>query len=250
MRKKYVLTDEVETNNGRILHRIQAIRDFGNVKKGDLGGFVETEDNLSHDGKCWIYGNSMVFDSAKLYDDATMHGFAAAFNNAHIYNDAIVFYHARVYGNARVSNSAKVFGCATIWGNTHIYGTSEIYGNANIFGYSRVFDHAKVFGCAKVCENADLCSYAVVNNGIIKNAAYITKASDIFVVTPIGSRKDILTFYKTRKGINVTTGCFCDTIEEFEQEVINTHKECNPEIFKIYMMAIDLGKRVLDYEKK
>ena len=47
MEKKYRLTDETINVDGRILHRIEALKDFGNVKKGDKGGFVEKEENLS-----------------------------------------------------------------------------------------------------------------------------------------------------------------------------------------------------------
>lgn len=50
MSKKYCFTGETKQLNGVVLHRIQAVRDFSNVKKGDLGGLIEKEDNLSHDG--------------------------------------------------------------------------------------------------------------------------------------------------------------------------------------------------------
>ena len=66
MEKKYKLTDETININGITLYRIEALKDFSNVKKGDKGGFVESENNLSHDGNCWIY------DDAIVYDDATV----------------------------------------------------------------------------------------------------------------------------------------------------------------------------------
>ena len=40
MEKKYKLTEEFITFNGRKLYRIEAIRDFGLIKKGDKGGFI------------------------------------------------------------------------------------------------------------------------------------------------------------------------------------------------------------------
>ncbi|KEC55959.1 hypothetical protein [Bartonella koehlerae] len=55
---------------GHILQRIQAIRDFTDVKTGDLGGFIEKESNLSHQGNCWVYDNARVFDCARVYDSA------------------------------------------------------------------------------------------------------------------------------------------------------------------------------------
>ena len=52
------------------LFRIRALKDFGDVKAGDLGGFVESEKNLSHVGDCWISDDAKVFDSTRVSDDA------------------------------------------------------------------------------------------------------------------------------------------------------------------------------------
>ncbi len=38
MEKKYKLTNETLEYNGRTLYRIEALRDFSDVKKGDIGG--------------------------------------------------------------------------------------------------------------------------------------------------------------------------------------------------------------------
>ena len=67
--KKYELTEEV---NKQGLHRIRALRDIQRygVKKGDLGGFVEREYNLSQEGDCWIADNATVKDFAGVHDDA------------------------------------------------------------------------------------------------------------------------------------------------------------------------------------
>ena len=53
--KKYELTEEAIVVDGHKLHRIRALKDFADVKAGDLGGYVESEDNLSHEGNCWVY---------------------------------------------------------------------------------------------------------------------------------------------------------------------------------------------------
>ena len=48
--KKFELTAEFVTNVfGKKLFRIKALVAFGDVEKGELGGFIEKEDNLSHD---------------------------------------------------------------------------------------------------------------------------------------------------------------------------------------------------------
>ena len=49
--KKFELTSEFITNIfGTKLFRIKALIEFGNVKAGELGGFVEKEENLNHEG--------------------------------------------------------------------------------------------------------------------------------------------------------------------------------------------------------
>ena len=68
--KKYELTDETITHCGHTLHRIRALRDFGTIKKGDLGGFVESEGNLSHEGDCWVGGDAQVGGNAEVSGNA------------------------------------------------------------------------------------------------------------------------------------------------------------------------------------
>lgn len=58
--KKFILTDETIEMFGVTLHRIKAVRSFGNVKEGDLGGFVEKEENISEYFEAWVYGNAKV----------------------------------------------------------------------------------------------------------------------------------------------------------------------------------------------
>ena len=73
MKKKYILTDEVIDFNGHTLHRIKAVRDFACVKAGDLGGFIESEKNLDHDGGAWVSGDAMVSGDARVFGDAWAH---------------------------------------------------------------------------------------------------------------------------------------------------------------------------------
>lgn len=72
--KKYELTDETIDVSGTTLHRIKALKDFGNVKKGELGGYVESERNLSQEGNCWVCGNAKVCGDAELCGDAKVCG--------------------------------------------------------------------------------------------------------------------------------------------------------------------------------
>lgn len=47
------------------LFRVKALISFGDVKEGELGGYIAKEGNLSHSGNAWVYGNAEV---SKLND--------------------------------------------------------------------------------------------------------------------------------------------------------------------------------------
>lgn len=66
---KYRLTDETIELNGKTFYRIQALKDFSNVKKGSLGGYIESERNLSQEGDCWIYGNAIISGDNEIVGD-------------------------------------------------------------------------------------------------------------------------------------------------------------------------------------
>ena len=72
--KKYELTDDTITVGGRTLHRIKALKGFSNVEEGDLGGYVEKEDNLDHSGEAWVSGNARVYGDAWVSGDARVSG--------------------------------------------------------------------------------------------------------------------------------------------------------------------------------
>ena len=75
--KKFELTAEFVTYVfGRKLFRIKALVAFGNVEEGQLGGFVEKEENLSHDGNAWVSGDACVSGDA---DYAVVTGFGRYF---------------------------------------------------------------------------------------------------------------------------------------------------------------------------
>ena len=104
--KKYELTGETRKVGGHTLHRIRAMRDFGNVLKGDLGGWIESESNLSQDGKCWVSGNAKVYGDAKVSGDARVGGNAEVYDNARVYGNAAVYGDAKVSGDAHIATNA------------------------------------------------------------------------------------------------------------------------------------------------
>ena len=51
---------------GNELCRVIALRDFADVKKGDVGGRIQNEKNLSQDGNARVYGNARVSGNAQV----------------------------------------------------------------------------------------------------------------------------------------------------------------------------------------
>ena len=89
--KKFELTTEFITNFlGTKLFRIKALVEFGKVEKGELGGFVEKEENLDHDGDAWVSGNAWVYGDARVYGNAMVYGDARVYGNARVYGDGVV----------------------------------------------------------------------------------------------------------------------------------------------------------------
>ena len=70
MNKKYELVNQREDG----LWQVRALRDFGFVMAGDLGGWIESEKNLSQDGYCWVYRSAKVYGDAKVYGEAKVYG--------------------------------------------------------------------------------------------------------------------------------------------------------------------------------
>ena len=99
--KKFEFTGETKILfNGTILHRIKALVEIKLgcfiVKAGDLGGWIEKEENLSQDGNAWVGGNAEVYGNARVYGDTE------------VYGDAEVYGNAMVYGNAEVGGDSYV----------------------------------------------------------------------------------------------------------------------------------------------
>ena len=122
--KKYEFTGETKQINTIsrtvTLHRIKASVAFGNIKSGDIGGWIEGEENLSHDGNAWVYGDAWVYGNARVYGDAWVFGDAWVYGNARVYGDAWVSDDAQVYGDAQVSGNAWVSGDAQVSGSKHV----------------------------------------------------------------------------------------------------------------------------------
>lgn len=61
MSNKYeLIPTQLRTLDGKPLFQVRALRSFGGVRAGDLGGYVEGEHNLSHEGEAWVHAPAAV----------------------------------------------------------------------------------------------------------------------------------------------------------------------------------------------
>lgn len=206
MEKKYeILKDTKIKFLGREVYRIRALKDFSDVKKGDIGGYVESEKNLSQEGNCWIYDNAVACDNAVVRDNSIVH------DNVMVKNCAVVRDNTIICGNAEIKNHAVVKNYALVCGN------------------STVSDHATAY------DHAVISSHAKINNH-----AKIKDRNQWFVVENVGSRNDNITFYETDNVIYANVGCFSGTLDEFIKQVRTTHKGNKFE--KEYLKMVELAK--------
>lgn len=146
MEKKYILTDETKEVKGHTLHRIRAIVDFGNICEGELGGFVEYEDTLSHDGDCWIDEDVCVLGDSYICGDIQIYGNVVIVDSCIYGNDD-----SEIYDDVEIFNSSIVAG-GEIHDNCKIYNTAintpvHLSHDANING-SGDYIFVKGFGSA------------------------------------------------------------------------------------------------------
>ena len=162
--KKYKLLDtDTKMFLGRTLFRIQALSSFGNVEEGDLGGYIEREENLAHEGNAWIYDDAYVCGNAYVYDNARV------FGNARVYGDA------QVCDNAHICDNAQIYDAACISGNAYICKNAQIYNDAWVFG------SAWVSGDAWISNDADVLCISGIGSAYPYITVYMTRNRKIFV---------------------------------------------------------------------
>ena len=103
MTKKYeLLVGDCLRAGDRTVYRIRALRDFGDVRRGDLGGYIESEDNLCHKGYAWVYDAAQVYGpDAVVRDNGRVRG--CAWVMGRVEDDAVVDDLAIVAEGATVS---------------------------------------------------------------------------------------------------------------------------------------------------
>lgn len=160
---KFALTEEsITIEDGTTLYRIIALKNFADVHKGDLGGFVESERNLLISGNCWIYNDAIVKGNALVADNAEIRNNAIVEDNAFVCGNAEVVNHSVVCNDSLVSENAVVRGSALVGGYSVVNGCATIMDNAKIVECASVYDQAVIKGNAVVCNKVAVGDRVVV----------------------------------------------------------------------------------------
>ena len=164
--KKYEIT-EITHPKYPWLHRIRARCQVNEqVGPGALGGYVQTEDNLSQDGTCWIYDQAICCEEAVVEDDGRMFDGAVARGSALISGDARMFERAVAEGNSsffsgELKEDARLSGNAVV--NRSDNGLYPLIGRkSNVYG--------------------SVCGWFVVNDNIFEGEHYLNRTEDMFIL--------------------------------------------------------------------
>ena len=190
--KKYEFTGETKKVGDITVRRIRLLVDIEyeemsnrpKIKAGTVGGWIEREGNLSHEGRCFVaddacvYGHAFVKDDALVAGDAQVYGFASVTLQAFVHDHAtvcgfgVVTDHAGVCGHAivneyaTVKDSASIIdhatagGACTVRNNASMGGHSKASGQAIIGGFARITDIANVTGRANICGQVSMSGHA------------------------------------------------------------------------------------------
>ncbi|WP_334324376.1 hypothetical protein [Gilliamella apicola] len=224
--KKYELTDESIEWSGVTLRRIRALRDFGNVEQGELGGFVQSEANLSHYGESWVYSDAKVFNSARVIENGKVFYKAEVNGKAIVSKNSRVYHRAHVCGKAILTDFASVEGQAIVCGRAIIKDHANVYGDAWIGGKAIVSRHSCVGENTYVSHNAEIAvampELFLKTTAFIQGNALISVPNDLLVISPIGPDNDILTAYRSKRGgIALNIGRYDGTLDEFTSKFLD-----------------------------
>ena len=219
MGPKYEFTGETKKWGDSTLHRIRRLSD------GKLGGWIESEENLSQNSNCWVddeakvydnayvYSNAQVFGNAEVHSNARVYDHAKVYGNAEVYGNAKVYVHAEVYGDAKVYDNARVGSWAEVYGNAKVFGDAKICGGANVYGNAEVYGGANVYGNAEIFGNAEICGYMKIDSGKYTNEKF---SCDEDLSNDGETKKVIQDFiYSVNDSNKLTTQTEYDSINEF-----------------------------------
>lgn len=128
--KKFELVDDdTVVVDGVTLYRVRAVRDFGGtrrgrrvvVKRGELGGYVASEDCLSQEGLAWVYSDAKIVDgyvggSSSLFGRAVLKGGGRLVHDVELRDDVMVDGQVVLDGVITLRDRVKMLGTIRVSG--------------------------------------------------------------------------------------------------------------------------------------
>lgn len=229
---KYRLTENTLEFRGKTLYQIKALKDFKikhggvfEVKKSDLGGYIEKEYNLSQNGDCWIAKNIYVLENAQIEDDAFIEGIGYIYGHSRILGEAYISngdsddrYELAIFDNAKISgnvyfsqvnlimkDNSEIYGDvraaltnltisenAVLCGGILGFSDKEIVlsGNAKVwnsslYGGCKIYENAQIYG-GSIRDNAKIYGNSQIYDAVINGNAKIEGNTVVACDTNIG----------------------------------------------------------------
>lgn len=244
--KKYEFTGKIEVYYGNVLHRIRALIDIPlhNVKAGDLGGWVQWEDNLSNDpnDSSWVanegrvYGNTIVSENA-LVDNATVccrsrvsgnaiisewstvTGYSVITDNARITGESVID-DSNISGEAFVDNKAEI-NDSIIADNCHIDGNTEI-NECELRGNVHVLESVKKMTEVKASSHETFWSTEYTSNDNLTTIEVTNVSQSWYYISPIRINKNWATINLSTQEVFYNNKTFKSKEEFIEYVTSNT----------------------------
>ena len=105
---KYKLTSNSKVIDDNTLYRIQCETAFDDVNVGDLGGWIQSESNLSQDGNCWVYDDAYISDNGNVSGDAVLKNMASVCMNADVSGTTTLLRHTCITDNAIIGGDSTI----------------------------------------------------------------------------------------------------------------------------------------------
>ena len=133
----------------------------GEVKAGDLGGFVESESNLSYEpgDDAWIFEDAIACGNAYVDRNSCLRGSSVACGNAYVSRGAVLTGQARAEDDAYVrgavlTDHARASGFAVIVHDQDTGSAPTLSGHCAVYG--RVSGDVRLTGSALVISGEEI----------------------------------------------------------------------------------------------
>lgn len=169
-----LLSNPVQDIEPQKMYQLKALRDIPlhNVKKGDLGGYVQEVSTLSHEGACWVGGQAQVVYNVRISGDSLIDGNAVVDgeNDCPIFikDDVLITDNAQVVARRdRIKDMTFYIGMTlqedlNIKGHAFVRNLTLGSGDASIEERARVLEAEEISGSSIISGRAEIKNGAMV----------------------------------------------------------------------------------------